>query len=296
MVARTDQILTAPVAASDAPESVSAETRAKARALVEWLHACGSVAIGFSGGVDSAFLACVAASELGPLATLAIIGRSASYPAEQWTTARNVADRFGVPVLEVDTEELLDPRYAANPTNRCYFCKSELWSRLAPIAEARGFAVLLDGTNADDLRDYRPGAAAARAHGVRSPLAEVGLAKAEIRALSRERGLPTWSQPSSPCLASRIPYGTAVTPERLARVEAAERALRALGVEGDLRVRHHGDVARVELGALEIGRWLGPASGRLRDAVLSAGYARVAVDLRGFRSGSLNVLSGVTTA
>jgi uncharacterized protein len=273
-----------------------APAREKEQALVAWLRDATSIAIGFSGGVDSAYLACVATATLGPESTLAIIGRSASYPAEQWATARAVAERFSVPVLEVDTEEMLDPRYAANPTNRCYFCKTELWSRLAPIAIARGLRVLADGTNADDLADHRPGSAAAREHGVRSPLAEVGFTKAEIRLLSRARGIPTWAQPSSPCLSSRIPYGTAVTPERLARVEAAERALRALGVAGDLRVRHHGDLARVELDAQEIGYWLGTGRAALRDAVRHAGYSRVVLDLRGFRSGSLNVLSGVTAS
>ena len=274
----------------------AARAHAKEDGLIAWLRDAGSIAIGFSGGVDSAYLACVASDALGPAATLAIIGRSASYPAEQWATARNVADRFSVPVLEVDTEEMLDPRYAANPTNRCYFCKTELWSRLAPIAKARGLRVLADGTNADDLTDHRPGAAAAREHDVRSPLAELGFTKAEIRFLSRARGIPTWAQPSSPCLSSRIPYGTAVTPERLARVEAAERALRALGVSGDLRVRHHGDMARVELDVPEIERWLGAPGAVLRDAVCATGYSRVVLDLRGFRSGSLNVLSGVTAA
>ena len=282
--------------AAVASAPVSALARAKERALVGWLREHGSAAIGFSGGVDSAYLACVAIDALGTDSVLAIIGRSPSYPAEQWATARAVAQRFGVRVLEVDTEEMLDPRYAANPTNRCYFCKTELWSRLAPIARARGLAVLVDGTNADDLSDHRPGGAAAREHGVRAPLAELGFTKAEIRSLSHEREIPTWSQPSSPCLSSRIPYGTAVTPERLARVEAAERALRALGVTGDLRVRHHGDLARVELAPGELERWLGAGAGELRDAVCKAGFVRVALDLRGFRSGSLNVLGGVTAA
>ena len=284
-----------PIAAAE-PATVSAEARAKERALVAWLKGFGSTAVGFSGGVDSAYLACVAIDALGVDSVLAIIGRSPSYPAEQWATARAVADRFGVPVLEVDTEEMLDPRYVANPTNRCYFCKTELWSRIGPIARARGLAILVDGTNSDDLLDHRPGAAAAREHGVRSPLAELGFTKADIRALSHERGLPTWSQPSSPCLSSRIPYGTAVTRDRLARVEAAERALRALGIAGDLRVRHHGDLARVELAPGELERWLGADATSLREAVREAGYARVALDLRGFRSGSLNILGGVTAA
>ena len=274
----------------------NAETalREKERALIVWLRTRGSALIGFSGGVDSAYLACVAVDALGSANVLAVIGKSASYPEAQWAAARDVARRFAVPVLEVGTDELADPRYAANPTNRCYFCKSELWSRLAPIAQERGLACVLDGANSDDLSDYRPGANAAREWGVLSPLAELGFTKAEIRELSRRRGLPTWRQPSAPCLSSRIPYGTAVTPARLRRVEAAEAALRSLGVEGDLRVRYHGDLARVELPAGDVGRWLAPeAAERLRAAVVAAGFTRVALDLRGFRSGSLNVLGGV---
>lgn len=270
---------------------------AREAALVAWLESRGRVAVGFSGGVDSAYLACVAVDALGAANVLAIIGRSASYPAEQWATARRVADDFGIPVLELDTDELHDPSYAANPSNRCYFCKSELWSRLVPAAAAHGIHTVIDGTNADDLGDYRPGARAAAERGIESPLAELGFTKAGIRELSRARGIPTWSQPSSPCLASRIPYGTAVTAERLQRIEIAERALREIGVTGDLRVRHHGDLARVELPRDQIARWLAPAARRaLRDAVRSAGYARVALDLRGFRSGSLNVLHGLAAA
>jgi hypothetical protein len=180
--------------------------------------------------------------------------------------------------------------------NRCYFCKSELWDRLVPLAQERGLAVVVDGTNADDTRDHRPGAAAARERAVASPLAEVGLTKAQIRWLSQRRGIPTWSQPSSPCLSSRVPYGTAVTPARLARVERAEAALRALGVAGDLRVRFHDDLARIEIAAASLQEWLVPArAAAMVDAVRPAGFARVAIDLRGFRSGSLNVLGGVTS-
>jgi len=274
--------------------NAEAQLREKERGLVLWLRARGSALIGFSGGVDSAYLACVAVDALGSANVLAVIGKSASYPEAQWAAARDVARRFDVPVLEVDTDELADPRYAANPTNRCYFCKSELWSRLAPIAKERGLACVLDGANADDLSDYRPGASAAREWGVLSPLADLGFTKAEIRKLSRLRGLPTWRQPSAPCLSPRIPYGTAVTPARLRRVEAAEAALRSLGVEGDLRVRYHGDLARVELPAADVGQWLAPeAAEKLRTAVVAAGFRRVALDLRGFRSGSLNVLGGV---
>lgn len=274
------------------------EDRASAReeALIGWLRERRRVAIGFSGGVDSAYLAVAARRALGAENVLAIIGRSASYPAEQWATARRVADQFGVTVLELDTDEMSDPRYAANPANRCYFCKTELWSKLVPAAAARGFHTVVDGTNADDTGGYRPGMQAAHEQSVASPLAEIGFTKEEIRARSHALGLPTWQQPASPCLSSRLPYGTSVTPERLRLVERAERAVRELGVTGDMRVRYHDDVARVELTPSELDRWLAPQRAEaLRAAVAGAGFPRVALDLRGFRSGSLNVLHGVTT-
>lgn len=267
---------------------------AKEAALVAWFTSHGSALVGFSGGVDSAYLACVALEAVGPTKLLAVIGRSASYPAAQWARARAVADRFAIPVLELDTEELADARYAANPVNRCYFCKTELWSRLVPVAQARGLAVVVDGTNADDLGDHRPGAQAAREQGVRSPLAELGFTKAEIRAASRVREIPTWDQPASPCLSSRLPYGTAVTPIRLQTVETAEAALRDLGVEGNLRVRHFGERARVELDPTPLARWgTGAEAARVRAAVHAAGFSTV--EFAPFRSGALNVLAGVVS-
>lgn len=277
------------------PSTPTPIAREKDARLVAWFRAQGSALIGFSGGVDSAYLACVALEAVGAEHVLAVIGRSASYPAAQWTRAREVADRFGVPVLEVNTDELNDPRYAANPTDRCYFCKSELWSRLAPIAAERELAVVVDGTNADDLTDHRPGGRAARERGVASPLAELGFSKAEIRALSAARGIPTWEQPSSPCLSSRLPYGTAVTPLRLRTVESAEASLRALGIEGNLRVRYFGATARVELDPGLVAYWsAGTARARLDAVVRAAGFTEVEVDPRGFRSGALNVLAGIT--
>jgi len=265
----------------------------KEEGLTAWFRSHGSALIGFSGGVDSAYLACVAVEALGADKVLAVIGRSASYPEAQWQRAREVAQRFGVPVLELDTDEMNDPRYATNPTNRCYFCKTELWDKLVPVARARGLAVVVDGTNFDDLADYRPGAPAAREHGVMSPLAELNFTKADIRELSRLRDIPTWAQPSSPCLSSRLPYGVEVTPLRLRRVEQAEGALRALGVTGNLRVRCHDVTARVEMDPDQLNHWsTADRRASVRDAVLAAGFSRVELDLRGFRSGSLNALVG----
>ncbi len=280
--------------ASTSTESPAADLEEQ---LVGWLHAAGSVLIGFSGGVDSAYLACVAVQALGAERVLAVIGRSSSYPEVQWSRARELAEQFRIPLLEVDTDELQDPRYAANPTNRCYFCKSELWHVLIPIARERGLSVVIDGTNAEDLTGHRPGAAAAREQGVRSPLAEVGMTKAAIRERSRVRGIPTWNQPASPCLSSRIPYGTEVTSERLRLVERAEEGLRAIGIRGDLRVRLHGPLARIELGEEELDYWSHPERlHALREAIVTAGFDRAALDLRGFRSGSLNLIGTAETS
>lgn len=263
--------------------TVAREKRERLEAI---LRECESVVIGYSGGVDSVFLARVAVEVLGARRVLAVTGKSDSIARWMEDTARQVAAGFGIPWLEVETREMDDPRYAANPSNRCYFCKSELWTRLASVAREHGLRTVLDGSNADDVGDHRPGAVAAAENAVRSPLLEAGLTKAEIRAWSHELGLPTWDQPAAPCLASRLPYGLAVTPERLRQVEAAELALRALGFR-DFRVRHHGDVARLEVHPAEVAR-VAEHRAAIHAAVLSAGFRRVLVDLQGYRRGALN--------
>lgn len=265
----------------------------KEKILVDWLRQERRVAIGFSGGVDSAYLAAVTVETLGRIDSLAVIGRSDSLAGSEEEQAAEVAHAIGIPTLTIETGELSDPRYASNPTNRCYFCKSVLWLTVLPVARARAFDRVVDGTNADDLNDYRPGSRAALEQGVQSPLALVGLTKNEIRERTHARGWPWWDRPSSPCLASRLPYGTAVTPERLRQVERAETALRSLGIAGNLRVRHHGDLARVEIDRELLERWReATAFETLANAVLSAGFAKVELDARGFRSGSLNVIEG----
>ncbi|HEX4628633.1 MAG TPA: ATP-dependent sacrificial sulfur transferase LarE, partial [Gemmatimonadales bacterium] len=200
--------------------------------------------------------------------------------------ARAVAQRFDVPLLELDTHELEDPHYLGNPTNRCFFCKSELWRRLIPEARARGLEVVCDGTNADDLREHRPGYAAGRAAGVRSPLAEAGLTKRDVREAARELGLPVWDAPAAPCLSSRVAYGLPITAERLSQVERAEAYLRSCGVKGDLRVRHHGDRASIEVEPAWIA-WVTERLPVVRRRLTQLGFAVVEVDPRGYRRGSL---------
>lgn len=247
--------------------------------------------LGYSGGVDSAVLAVVGARRLGSKRFVAVIGKSASYPAAQWEVAVDLARRFDVPLLEVDTQELADPNYVANPLNRCFFCKSELWRALGEVAAGRGLEHLLDGTNLDDLREHRPGAAAGVARRVRSPFVELGWSKSDVRQAARLLGLPIWDAPAAPCLSSRIQYGLAVTPERLRQVEAAEALIRTRGVRGDLRVRHHGTRARVEVNPSELtlvaAHWA-----VLEPRLVALGFTSVDLDPRGYRRGSLLPLAG----
>lgn len=245
-----------------------------------------SVLVGYSGGVDSALLAVVARRALGRDRAVAAMGVSASYPAAQRAQALEIARRFDLHHLEVVTDELSDPDYIANAPNRCYFCKRALWSKLTRVARERGLGVVADGTNADDLGEHRPGLGAAAEFGIHSPLAEAGYAKAQVRQEARALGIPIWDAPAAPCLSSRVMYGLSVTPQRLDQVEQGEQFLRSLGVEGDLRVRHRGEEARIEVAPSEFDRIRanqGPVAARL----LALGFARVTLDLRGYRRGSL---------
>ena len=258
----------------------------KADALRERLASLGSVVVAYSGGVDSAYLAYVANRTLGDNA-LAVTADSPSYPERHRAIALRIAREFGLTHHVIHTGELERPEYRANPTNRCYYCKHELYTHLSRIAAARG-AVIVDGNNADDRGDYRPGRQAAREFGVRSPLDEVDLTKDEIRALSREAGLPTWDEPASACLSSRIPYHAEVTDEKLRTIERAEQALRALGFRV-FRVRHHDEVARIEIARAEMPRALEPEiASAIVGELKAVGYKYVSLDLQGYRTGSLN--------
>jgi pyridinium-3,5-biscarboxylic acid mononucleotide sulfurtransferase len=258
--------------------------------LRRYLRHLGKVCLGYSGGVDSALLAVVGREVLGPEAFLAVIGRSASYPEVQYRSAVALARQFDVPLLEVDTAELADRRYLANPTNRCYFCKTELWGRLGELARARGFAAVIDGTNADDLGEHRPGLRAADEQGVRSPLAELGWSKSDVRAAARSLGLPGWDAPASPCLSSRVVYGLEITPARLRQVEQGEAYLRSLGVGGDLRVRHHGDRASIEAMPDQLDR-VRASWEAVRAHFVRLGFTDVVLDPAGYRRGALLALA-----
>ncbi len=274
--------------ASPAAAAAPAAALDKLTRLRALLSGYESVLVAFSGGVDSTFVLSVALEVLGPARVLAITGRSASVPQRELEEAARLAADLGAAHEFHDTQEFADANYLANPTNRCYFCKTELYGRLGDIAAARGLRTIINGVNADDLGDYRPGLRAAAEHAIRAPLAEAGITKAELRMLAALRGLPIHDKPASPCLSSRVQYGEAITPEKLRRIDAAETFLHEQGFR-ECRVRHHDTLARIEIPAGELPRLLDAGLRRAIDERLRAlGYHYVTFDLRGFRSGSMN--------
>jgi uncharacterized protein len=267
---------------------ISDSVSVKYQILQTILHEMGSVAIGYSGGVDSTLLVKVAVDVLGPK-TLAMIGRSETYPTREFEEAVSLAERIGARYSVVDTEETDVLKFRENPPDRCYFCKTELFGKLDTIAAEEGIAWIADGTITDDVGDFRPGMRAKSERNVRSPLLEAGFSKIDVRELSRHLGLPTWDKPAFACLSSRFPYGTKITKENLTRVDNAEGLLRDLGFRF-FRVRFHDDrTARIEVGKQEIARMM---DDELRERVVEQmkqlGFTYVTLDLQGYRTGSMN--------
>ncbi len=261
---------------------------AKFQTLEGIVRDCEKVAVAFSAGVDSTFLLKIAIDTLGPANVVAVTGKSASLSQTEYDQSVDLAKSFGVEHVFIDTQEFADPNYLANPANRCYFCKTDLFKHLNAFASQRGLKAVLTGVNFADQSDWRPGIQAGREQHERAPLAEAGLTKQDIRTLSAGMGLPTHDKPASPCLSSRIQYGEEITPEKLQQIDRAERFLRSLGFR-ECRVRHHNNLARIEVPATDIGQLCQPeVRAKVEAALREYGYAYVAVDLRGFRSGSMN--------
>lgn len=255
--------------------------------LRKFIRDLGALAIAYSGGVDSTYLLKIATEELGSRA-LAVTATSSTYPERERRRSGEIVELMGARQVFIESEETEIPEFKINPPNRCYFCKKELFQKIAEVARREGIRHLADGSNTDDLHDHRPGQRALKELQILSPLRTCGFSKADIRERSRVLGLPTWDQPAFACLSSRFPYGVAITPEALSKIDRAETALYDLGFRV-VRVRHHGDIARLEVGVDEIERLLDPRlRGQVVSAIKEAGYAYVALDLEGYRTGSMN--------